>query len=123
HALAGGGVAREVVVRGAYAAGSRVVLLAGDDRDLLAGLELDLTSREPGRADLGAAQVLEHGDRAPELDLELAHALEDARVVLLGPVREVEPANVDARLDQLAERDLLRGGGADRGHDLGLADH
>src|SRR6185503_13404491 len=91
-ALPGSAVAREVLVARADPTGVEGRLVVGgprEDRDLLAGHEIDLAVRELGGADLRAAEVLEHRHRPRQLDLELADPPEDLVVVVVRAVREV----------------------------------
>src|SRR5690606_1773677 len=99
-------------------AGRRVV--AGE-RELLAGLELDGSLREHAHADLRALEVLEDPDAAAEVLGGLADDVDDVEVVLALAVREVQPEDVDAGLDQ-PHHDLGRGAGrTQRGDDLRAA--
>ena len=82
------------------------------------GLELDLAVREPADADLRALQVEQHRDRlAAALGLG-ADDLQHLRVVLVTAVREVEPRDVHAGVDQLADPLRRRRRGAEGTDDL-----
>ena len=113
-------VARQRVVGGRDAPGVALDGLVGGDDDAAARDQLDRpAARELARADLGPAQVLQDGDR-PLLPLrDLAHRLQDRQVVGVLAVREVEPDDVGAGVDQALEDGGLARGGADGGNDLG----
>ena len=114
------GVGRERLQGGPDHVRVRALGEACHDLDLLALDEVDGPVGEIRGPDLGAAEVLEDRDRAPELLLDLADPLEDLEVTLVVAVAEVQPAHVHSGLDQLAQRLERRARGTDRGHDLSL---
>jgi hypothetical protein len=73
-------------------------------------------------ADLGPAQVAEHGNRVVEPLGRLADQVEHGLVAVERPVREVEPAHVHAGVEQAVQHLDVRGGWTHRGDNFG-ADH
>src|SRR5262249_22062792 len=67
---------------------------------------------------LGPAQVLENPHMCSGLTAQLADVSKDRRVLLVGAVREVEPKDIDAGVDQLAQDRGRARRRADRGDDL-----
>ena len=78
-------------------------LVDGDD-DLGADLEVDhAAALHLAGADLGARQVLEDRDGLAERHRDLTDGLQHREVVLVAAVREIEPDDVHAGLDQRLE--------------------
>jgi hypothetical protein len=94
--------------------------VGADDRDLRAPLEID-RSGELAHADLRPLEVPDDRDRLPGPFLRLADPARGGRVVVVRPVREVQPCRVHPGRDQRV--DLLDGGRrrSDRRHDLRAA--
>ena len=82
----------------------------------------DRALREPADADLGALQVDEDADRVSAVVAGRAHVAVDRLVVGVGAVREVEPGDVHAGVDELrAAVSGERDGRAQGADDLGAA--
>ena len=99
---------RQLAVAGAFLA---------DDHDILARRQC----YRPGKlADpqLGTLQVGDQRERPAEPGLGLAHEARAFSVLVVAPVREVEPRRVHAGLDQPADALSRAADGADRGDDL-----
>ena len=69
----------------------------------------------------GPLQILEDGDRAPEVPRGGPDPVQHLRVVLVAAVREVEPRHVDAGGQQALQHFGVGGGGTEGGDDLGAA--
>ena len=78
-------------------------------------------ARERAGADLGAAEVLQGGDRLLAARGGGAQRLEPPCVLCVAAVREVEPRDVHARVDEPLERFSRVAGGADGANYLGLS--
>ena len=78
-----------------------------------------MPSREGADAQLRALQVEQDADRPADLLLDRADHLGRARVVLVRAVAEIEAEDVDAGLEQRLDPLVRRGGGPERGDDLG----
>ena len=79
----------------------------------------DRVARDLPQPDLRAAQVLQDRDLDPRVLRDLPDRPELGRVLLVRPVREVEPEDVDPRLDHLPQDRRVARRRPDRGHDLG----
>ena len=97
------------------------VVLAADERDLVAGLELGEPVDELADAQLRPRQVLQDRDLAPGAVGGVAHAARRLGVLLGAAVGEVQARDVHAGLDHPDEHLGLARGGADRGDDLRAA--
>src|SRR5258705_1787860 len=87
-----------------------------------AGLEVDAAAAagpERPQPDLRALQILKDRDRPAPARLAVADAPYDVGVLLVGPVREVEPRDVEARRHQAIELGGVAARGTDRADDLG----
>ena len=73
---------------------------------------------ESADAELRPLQIADERDRPTRPVGRLADELRRARVVVVGPVGEVEPRGVHARVDQRPDALGRRGCGTDRGDDL-----
>ena len=91
----------------------------GGEAELGAEVALDDVAGDRPQADLGPAQVLQHGELTAHLLADRPDRRERGGVLLVRAVREVEPEDVDARLDQLPEHGRVARGRPDRRHDLG----
>ena len=98
--------------------GSSSPLPLGGQAELGAEVALDGIAGDVPQADLGPAQVLQHGDLARHLVADRPDGLERGRVLLVRPVREVEPEDVHPGLDQLPDHGRLPRGRPERRHDL-----
>src|SRR5262249_24837706 len=94
---------------------------AGRDGELAAGHELGLAAREGPDADLRALQILQDADRAAPLLRLAAHHAQRRQVGVVVAVREVQPRDVHARVEQLRDHLGAARGGAERTDDLGAA--
>ena len=75
----------------------------GGDRELGAGPQVDLPGGELADADLGALQVEQRGDRLAAAVGLGADDLEHPGVIVVTPVRKVEPCDAHSGVDQLAD--------------------
>ena len=96
-------------------------VLAAQERHGAAGLELRAVVAQLADAHLRAGEVLEDRDRPARGARGVAHHAGGLRVLLDGPVGEVQPRDVHARVDHAAEGLRIAGRGADGGHDLRTA--
>ena len=74
----------------------------GGDHDLVTGVERDRAGKLAD-AHLGALQIGDDRDRAPDLRRELAHEPDPLRMLLVRPVREVQARRVHPRLGDCEE--------------------
>ena len=110
----------EIGVRGRELLRPGDVLGREDDR--LAGRKLPRRGELP-HADTGALQVHEHGDRLARAVGGAAHARDPAGAELRRAVRGIDADDVRPGLEQRGDRVVRPGSGADRGDDLGAANH
>jgi hypothetical protein len=96
-------------------------VLAAQERHGAAGLELRAVVAQPADAHLRAREVLEDRDRAAGGARGVAHHARGLRVLLDGPVGEVQAGDVHAGVDHAAEDLRIAGRRADGGHDLRTA--
>ena len=87
--------------------------------ELGAEVALDGIAGNRSQADLGPAEVLQDRELTPHLVADLADRLERRGVLVVRAVREVEPEDVNARLDHLPDDGRIPRGGPERRHDLG----
>ena len=80
----------------------------GRQDELVAGLAIDRVAGDRPQSNLGAAQVLQDGEHPAAGLGDLADRAERGGVLVVVPVREVEPEDVDARLDHRAQRSSAR---------------
>ena len=117
-----GNIARQFLVVQARAFGV-AHLYAGVEHEFLAGLEHDLAVDELPDPDLGALQVGHDADRSSDLSTYILDQLGALEVVLGGAMGEVEPNHVDAGADHPFEHGGVGRRRAERGDDLGTAQH
>jgi hypothetical protein len=90
------------------------------DGDPLAFLEHDRPALEGPDADLGPAQVGDDRQGHAQPVRDGADVVQPLGLLLQRAVREVQPEDVHARLDQLGEHRHFTGGRADGGDDFGF---
>ena len=92
----------------------------GDQGELVAEPAIDRVAGDRPQANLGPAQVLQDREHPAVSALgDRADRRERGGVLVVGPVREVEPEDVDARLDQSRGSRPARATPGRRRHDLG----
>ena len=79
------------------------VLPVGNETDFIAGGDGDLAILDRADPDLRALQILENANRAPQFGFKSADRRMNLRVVLMGPMTEVEPERVDFGKKQLLQ--------------------
>jgi hypothetical protein len=99
---------------------ARCVVVAGE-RERRAGGEGHLAVGEARYADLRTLQVLQDSEGTPARVRDGADACHVRLVDLALAVREVQPEDVDARVDEVVDAPLVAGRGTERGDDLGAA--
>ena len=99
----------------------RVVVLRrlGHQDELRVVVAIDHAARDLPQPDLGTAQILQYRDLCLGLGADPPDRLEHRRMPVVRSVREIEPENVDPRLDHLSHHDGIRRRRTDRRHDLG----
>ena len=90
-----------------------------DERDLARPRKDVGAAREGAGADLGAAKVLQRGDRLFAVGGRLAQRVEPARVLFVAAVREVETRYVHSGADEALERFFRVAGRADGADNFG----
>ena len=115
--LAGLEVVRQLAVRAGQFPGA-VRGAVGDQGELLTQRALDQVAGDRAEPHLRPAQVLQDADVPARLPAHRPDVGENGGVLLVRPVREVEPEHVDAGLDQPPQDGRRAGGRADRGDDL-----
>src|SRR6185436_8882774 len=83
--------------------GEDALSLRLDQRDLAAGREHVGAAGKGARPDLGAAQVLERGDRLLAIGGCLAQALEALRMLGVAAMRKIQARHIHARVDETFE--------------------
>ena len=87
----------------------------------MAGLDSHLAVGEFAQAQLGPLQVGQHRDGAAHQALDLAHVVDGAGVVGVGPVAEIDAEDVGAGERQLTDLFDAPAGGAKGRDDSGSA--
>ena len=101
---------------------ARRVRVAVDQSHTRTGPQQRTVDRKGSGANLGARQVGEHTDGSIDAAGDGSHPCQAVERVVDGVMREVEPGDVDARLEHAAEHRGRIRGRTDRGDDLGPAD-
>ena len=87
--------------------------------ELRTEVTLDCVTGNGPQANLGAAQILKHRKLTSHFIADLADGLKRRGVLVVRAVGEVEPENVNAGLDHLADDGRIPRGGPEGCHNLG----
>ena len=99
-------------------------IVAGDDVEPLAGLEIDgLTILQLARPDFWTAEVLQDRDVTARAPGGVAYARDGFRMLIVRAMREVQAEDIDPGSDQFFDPRFFRRRRSERGDNLGQAMH
>ncbi len=78
---------------------------------------------EAAYANLRPLQVADNADHPAALRGNVAQALQPGSLLVLVAMRKIQPGNIEARIDHVAEHGGIVGGRSERGNDFGAALH